>query len=63
VRETLGVIRAAADGGGLIVSSSNSVHSSVAPLNYLAMLNTIKAYGRYPIRLDFDASGAGEAFS
>ena len=63
VRETLGVIRAAAAGGGLIVSSSNSIHSSVAPLNYLAMLSTIKAYGRYPIKLDFDASGAGEAFS
>ena len=52
-----------ADGGALIVSSSNSIHSTVAPLNYLAMLSTIKAYGRYPIRLDFDASGAGEAFS
>jgi uroporphyrinogen decarboxylase len=63
VRETLGVIRAAAEGGGLIVSSSNSIHSTVAPQNYLAMLSTIKAYGRYPIRLDFDASGAGEAFS
>jgi uroporphyrinogen decarboxylase len=63
VRETLGVIQAAAEGGGLIVSSSNSIHSSVAPLNYLAMLSTIHAYGRYPIRLDFDASGAGEAFS
>ena len=63
VRETLGVIRAAAEGGGLIVSSSNSIHSSVAPLNYLAMLSTIRAYGRYPIKLDFEASGAGEAFS
>ncbi len=63
VRETLGVIRAAAEGGGLIVSSSNSIHSSVAPLNYLAMLSTIKAYGRYPLKLEFDASGAGEAFS
>ena len=63
VRETLSVIQAAAEGGGLIVSSSNSIHSSVAPLNYLAMLNTIKAYGKYPIKLDFDASGAGEAFS
>ena len=63
VRETLGVIQAAAEGGGLIVSSSNSIHSSAAPLNYLAMLSTIRAYGQYPIKLDFDASGAGEAFS
>ncbi len=63
VGETLDVIAAAAEGGGLIVSSSNSIHSSVAPLNYLAMLSTIRAYGRYPIKLDFEASGAGEAFS
>ncbi|MEI7901086.1 MAG: uroporphyrinogen decarboxylase family protein, partial [bacterium] len=63
VRETLGVIQAAAEGGGLILSSSNSIHSSVEPLNYLAMLSTLQAYGRYPIKLDFDASGAGEAFS
>jgi uroporphyrinogen decarboxylase len=62
VQETLDVIRAGAQGGGLILSSSNSIHSSVNPLNYLAMVNTIKAYGKYPIKLDFDASGAVEAF-
>jgi hypothetical protein len=28
----------------------------------LAMVNTIKAYGKYPIKLDFEASGAVEAF-
>ena len=63
VRETLGVMQAASAGGGLILSSSNSIHSSVAPLNYLAMLSAIKAYGRYPIKLDFDDAGVGEAFS
>ncbi len=63
VNETLDVMRAAADGGGLILSSSNSIHSSINPANYLAMVNTIKAYGKYPIKLDFDASGAGEAFT
>jgi hypothetical protein len=26
-------------------------------------LSTIRAYGRYPIKLDFGASGAGEAFA
>jgi len=62
VRETLDVIRAGAQGGGLIVSSSNSIHSSVNPVNYLAMVNTIKAYGKYPIKLNFDSSGAVEAF-
>jgi uroporphyrinogen decarboxylase len=52
VRETKEVIRKAAAGGGLILSSSNSIHSSVKPGNYLAMWNAIRMYGRYPIALD-----------
>ncbi len=63
VQETLSVIEAASAGGGLILSSSNSIHSSVNPANYLAMLSTIKAYGQYPIKLDFDTSGAVDAMS
>ena len=63
VTETLDVIKAASPEGGFILSSSNSIHSSVNPGNYLAMINTIKAYGQYPIKLDFDSSGAGDAFS
>ena len=62
VQETLNVMYAAAEGGGLIVSSSNSIHSSVKPLNYLAMLNTIRAYGRYPLCFDFVPTGARDAF-
>lgn len=62
VRETLAVIEKAAPGGGLIVSSSNSIHSAVKPANYLAMVNTIRAYGTYPIEIDFDEMGAKEAF-
>lgn len=63
IKETLDVIRKAADGGGFILSSSNSIHSAVKPENYLAMINTIRAYGKYPIKLDFDDSGAVEAFT
>ena len=44
--------RKAAHGGGLILSSGNSIHSSVKPGNYLAMWNAIRMYGRYPISLD-----------
>jgi uroporphyrinogen decarboxylase len=63
VRETKEVIRKAACGGGLIVSSSNSIHSQVKPGNYLAMWNTIRTYGTYPIRLEpMETSGAGPAF-
>lgn len=63
VEETLSVIRKAAEGGGLILSSSNSIHSGVRPGNYLAMWNAIRVYGKYPIRLEgWDDLGAGAAF-
>jgi uroporphyrinogen decarboxylase len=64
VNETREVIRKAGQGGGLILSSSNSIHSSVKPGNYLAMWNAIRMYGRYPLELDgWVDSGAGEAFA
>jgi uroporphyrinogen decarboxylase len=64
VEETKEVIRKAGEGGGLIVSSSNSIHSSVKPGNYLAMWNTIRMYGQYPLRFDhWEDIGAIEAFS
>ena len=50
--ETREVIRKAGAGGGLIVSSSNSIHKSVKPENYLEMLRTIKEDGRYPLDID-----------
>jgi uroporphyrinogen decarboxylase len=34
-------------GGGFILSSSNSIHSSVKPENYVAMLQALREYGRY----------------
>ncbi len=63
VEETKGVIRKAGSGGGLILSSSNSIHSAVKPGNYLAMWNAIRMYGKYPLQLDpWSDSGAVEAF-
>ena len=44
-------LRQGAPGGGYILSSSNSIHSSVNPENYAAMLETLKEYGRYPLSL------------
>lgn len=64
VEETRAVIARAAAGGGLILSSSNSIHSAVKPGNYLAMWNAIRIYGAYPIRLDnWSDDGLGEAFA
>jgi len=37
--------------GGYILSSSNSIHSAVKPENYIAMLETLKQYGTYPIQV------------
>jgi uroporphyrinogen decarboxylase len=48
---TKNALRAGAPGGGFILSSSNSIHSSVKPENYLAMLRTLEQHGVYPIRL------------
>ena len=35
-------------GGGLILSSSNTIHRGVRPENYRAMLRALRQYGRYP---------------
>jgi uroporphyrinogen decarboxylase len=50
VRETVKrTIQTAAPGGGYLMSSSNSIHSSVKPENYKAMVDTLMEFGRYPI--------------
>ena len=49
VQETKDVIRKAGKGGGLICMSSNSIHSSCKPENYVAMIETIREYGKYPL--------------
>ena len=48
-QETKEVIRKAGKGGGLICMSSNSIHSGVKPENYVAMVEAIREYGKYPL--------------
>jgi len=49
VRQTVKwTIEVAGDHGGFILSSSNSIHSSVKPENYLAMVEAGREFGRYP---------------
>jgi len=40
-------LKEAANGGGYILSSSNSIHDSVKPENFRAMIEAAKKYGRY----------------
>jgi uroporphyrinogen decarboxylase len=47
VEATKAALRQGMPGGGFILSSSNSIHSSVKPENYAAMLRTLEEYGRY----------------
>jgi uroporphyrinogen decarboxylase len=47
VEATKTALRQGMPGGGYILSSSNSIHSSVKPENYAAMLQTLHEYGRY----------------
>lgn len=44
-------IEAAGPGGGFILSSSNSIHSSVKPDNLVAMIEAGREYGKYPLAL------------
>ncbi len=44
-------IRKASPGGGHIISSSNSIHSSVNPRNYLAMIQAVRRFGQYPLQM------------
>ncbi len=44
-------IREGAPGGGFIMHSSNSIHSSVTPENYRAMIEATREYGKYPLTL------------
>ncbi len=44
-------IRKAGPGGGFIIISSNSIHSSVSPENYLAMIQAVRRWGNYPLKV------------
>lgn len=52
VRETKKVLKIASPGGGHILSSSNTIHSSVPTENFITMLETARKYGAYPININ-----------
>jgi len=41
----------AAEGGGYIISSDHSVAGNVSPENYEYMINLVRQYGEYPLKL------------
>jgi uroporphyrinogen decarboxylase len=48
-RETARCILQGSVGGGHIISSSNSIHSGVNPVNYRAFLDAVRELGVYPL--------------
>jgi uroporphyrinogen decarboxylase len=46
-RVTRRTLEMAAPGGGYMLSSSNSIHSSVKPENFMAMIETLREHGGY----------------
>lgn len=49
VRATKQSLATVSPAGAHILSSGNSISSSVKPENFVAMVNTVKKFGRYPI--------------
>jgi len=52
VSEVKRLLRAVAPGGRYIISSTNTIHHTVKPENYKAMLDTVKEFGRYPVSVE-----------
>jgi len=50
ITEVKRCLKEAAGGGGYILSSSNSIHDSVKPENFRAMIEAAKKYGKYKHR-------------
>ncbi|MCD6415668.1 MAG: hypothetical protein J7M08_03095 [Planctomycetes bacterium] len=50
-------------GGGLILASSNSIHPSVSPANYRAMVRAARQFGRYPLDADMVAEYATKDYA
>ena len=49
VEEVKTAIKDAAYGGGYILGSGHTIHDSVSPQNFVAMIKATKKYGKYPI--------------
>ena len=62
IEGTKEAIRKGGPGGGFILSSGNTIHSSVPPANYLAMLHALKMYGGYPINLEHEEGKTNDGF-
>lgn len=52
VSETLECLRIGGPGGGYIAATDHSIHDDIPPGNVWAYINTVKKYGKYPLKFD-----------
>jgi hypothetical protein len=45
------ILRVASPGGGHVFASSNSIHSGVSPRTFWTMMDAVREFGTYPIRV------------
>jgi uroporphyrinogen decarboxylase len=50
-RETLECLEIGGPGGGYIIASDHSVHDDIPEVNILTLIETVKKYGKYPLKL------------
>jgi len=52
IAETKKLLKNVSSKGGHIMGSSNTIHPKVKPESYLAMVDTVKKFGNYPININ-----------
>lgn len=50
-RETLECLEIGGPGGGYIIASDHSVHDDIPEVNILTLIETVKKYGKYPLKI------------
>jgi len=52
IMETVECLKAGAPGGGYIIATDHSLHDDIPEENVWAYINTVKKYGKYPLKFD-----------
>ena len=50
--ETIECLKIAAPGGGYIIATDHSLHDDIPEENVWTYINTVKKYGKYPLKFD-----------
>lgn len=51
--ETIECLKIGGPGGGYIIATDHSLHDDIPKKNIMAYINTVKKYGKYPLKFDY----------